>query len=141
MKCAYCSRDVSKEEAIKDGRYYHKECYRKRQGKREIEEYWLENINSGTVLQLLRKVIKDIVELYDVDYIIWALKRCREEGVNLQYPQGMKRMLDNSEYKKEWNKGKVNIEYNKLKSDVINNISSDVMFEYKPSKRKVSDII
>ena len=49
MKCGYCGEEVSKEEAIKDGRYYHKKCHRIKQGKREIEDYWLSQINSGTV--------------------------------------------------------------------------------------------
>ena len=107
MKCGYCGEDVPKEEAIKDGRYYHKKCYRIKQGKREIEDYWLSQINSGTVLQLLRKCIKDWVELYEVDYVLYVLKKVSEEGIKLQYPQGLKRLLDESRYKESWQKIKI----------------------------------
>ena len=107
MKCGYCGEDVPKEEAIKDGRYYHKKCHRIKQGKREIEDYWLSQINSGTVLQLLRKCIKDWVELYEVDYVLYVLKKVSEEGIKLQYPQGLKRLLDESRYKEGWQKIKI----------------------------------
>ena len=104
MKCAYCNNDVPKEDAIKDGRYYHKDCHRKKIGKKEIEDYWLTNINKGTVLQILRKFIKDFVEVYDVDYILWVLKKSKEDKINLQYPQGLKKLLDKGEYKDAWKK-------------------------------------
>ena len=77
MKCGYCNEEVAKEEAIKDGRYYHKSCYHKKVGKKEIEDYWLANINAGTTLQLLRKFIKDFVEIYEIDYILLCLKELR----------------------------------------------------------------
>ena len=141
MKCGYCNSDVPKEEAVKDGRYYHKECYRKKIGKKEIEEYWLAEINKGTVLQLLRKFIKDFVEIYDVDYVLWALKKTKADGVRLQYPQGLKKILDNSTYKDGWKKEKILEEYAKVK-DVEMESGQDVIFEYNPVKNKrITDII
>ena len=104
MKCGYCNEEVAKEEAIKDGRYYHKSCYRKKIGKKEIEDYWLANINAGTTLQLLRKFIKDFVEIYEIDYILFVLKRVKVDKINLQYIQGLKRLLDEKKYKDEWAK-------------------------------------
>ena len=99
MKCGYCNEEVSKEEAIKDGRYYHKSCYRKKVGKKEIEDYWLANINAGTTLQLLRKFIKDFAEIYEIYYILFVLKRFKADKINLQYIQGLKRLLDEKKYK------------------------------------------
>ena len=140
MKCGYCGEDVPKEEAIKDGRYYHKKCYRIKQGKREIEDYWLSQINSGTVLQLLRKCIKDWVELYEVDYVLYVLKKVGEEGIKLQYPQGLKRLLDESRYKEGWQKIKILQDYNKEKDKKMG-ISDDVKFKYNPKNKKITDII
>ena len=99
MKCGYCNGEVAKEDAIKDGRYYHKSCYRKKIGKKEIEDYWLANINAGTTLQLLRKFIKDFAEIYEIDYILFVLKRVKADKINLQYIQGLKRLLDEKKYK------------------------------------------
>lgn len=140
MKCGYCGEDVPKEEAIKDGRYYHKKCHRIKQGKREIEDYWLSQINSGTVLQLLRKCIKDWVELYDVDYVLYVLKRVGEDSIKLQYPQGLKRLLDESKYKEGWQKLKILQDYNKEKDKEMG-ISADVEFKYNPKNKKITDII
>ena len=140
MKCGYCGEDVPKEEAIKDGRYYHKKCHRIKQGKREIEDYWLSQINSGTVLQLLRKCIKDWVELYDVDYVLYVLKKVGEDGIKLQYPQGLKRLLDESRYKEGWQKLKILQDYNKEKDKEMG-IGADVEFKYNPKNKKITDII
>ncbi len=140
MKCGYCGEDVPKEEAIKDGRYYHKKCHRIKQGKREIEDYWLSQVNSGTVLQLLRKCIKDWVELYDVDYVLYVLKKVGEDGIKLQYPQGLKRLLDESKYKEGWQKLKILQDYNKEKDKEMG-ISADVEFKYNPKNKKITDII
>ena len=140
MKCGYCGEDVPKEEAIKDGRYYHKKCYRIKEGKREIENYWLSQINSGTVLQLLRKCIKDWVELYDVDYVLYVLKKVGEDGIKLQYPQGLKRLLDESRYKEGWQKLRILQDYNKEKDKEMGT-SADVKFKYNPKSKKITDII
>ena len=140
MKCGYCGEDVPKEEAIKDGRYYHKKCHRIKEGKREIENYWLSQVNSGTVLQLLRKCIKDWVELYDVDYVLYVLKKVGEDGIKLQYPQGLKRLLDESRYKEGWQKLKILQDYNKEKDKEMGT-SADVKFKYNPKNKKITDII
>ena len=76
-------------------------------GKKEIEDYWLANINAGTTLQLLRKFIKDFVEIYEIDYILFVLKRVKADKINLQYIQGLKRLLDEKKYKEEWSRIKV----------------------------------
>ena len=131
MKCGYCSGDVAKDKAIKDGRYYHKDCYKKKKGKQDIEEYWLTNINSGTVIQLLRKVIKDISEIYDTDYILWVLKRCKENKINLQYPQGIKGCCDKKEFKDEWYDLKISLELKNIKSkfeEYINTEQSEIKY-------------
>ena len=75
MKCGYnnCKHggEVSKEEGIKIGtRWFHKECAKEKELKKEIEDYWFKNINPGTVIQILRKAINDLAKLYDTDYIL-----------------------------------------------------------------------
>ena len=140
MICAYCNGEVPKEEAIKDGRYYHKRCHRQKMGKREIEEFWLKEINRGTVLALLRKVIKEVAEIYDVDYVLWVLKESKIRKINLQYPAGLKNMLDQQEFKEGYKKLKARAEYNKIKDDIVKGVEEDVSFKYIPSK-KITDLI
>lgn len=141
MKCGYCSGEVAKEEAIKDKRYFHKECYKIKQGKIEIEKYWLDNINKGTVLQILRKVIKDIVEIYDIEYIMWVLKKSKIDGINLQYPQGLKKLLDGN-YKKQWETELINNKLKDMNKDFLIYIKlENNSFVYKPKTKNFTDII
>lgn len=142
MKCGYCSNEVAKEEAVKDGRYYHKDCYRTKQGKKEIEEYWFEEINAGTLIQVLRKVIKDIVELYDVDYVLWVLKKCKQSNIKLQYPQGLKGCCDKKEFKDEWHRNKLNSATTKMRNEFENHINTEQSkFEYMDKTKNFTRIL
>ena len=41
------------------------------------------------------------------NYLGSVLKKVSEEGIKLQYPQGLKRLLDESRYKESWQKIKI----------------------------------
>ena len=70
IKCRYshCKHEggqVEKEDAIKDGGYYHKDCHKEKSLKQEIEAYYITNLPQ-TAIQLLRKVIN--ILLYENNY-------------------------------------------------------------------------
>lgn len=146
MKCGYnnCKHggEVSKEEGIKIGtRWFHKECAKEKELKKEIEDYWFKNINPGTAIQILRKAINDLAKLYDTDYILWVIKSCKPKGIKISHPMGLKSLCSDNRFLDEWNKIKINKEYKKIKSEINMQTSEDVTFKYMPSKKRITDII
>ncbi|MGL5151856.1 MAG: hypothetical protein ACRC7N_14915 [Clostridium sp.] len=149
MKCRYADcklgKVVSKEEAIKDGSaYYHKECLREKQLKAKIEEYYLENMPS-TTLMLLRKVIKQLLteKGYSAEYILHVCKWIVANKKPIKVPFGLINYCTNEYVFQEWNEKKISEEYNKIK-DNVNKIESydKPSFRYKPTnKKKFTDII
>ncbi len=139
--CCKLGGEVSKDEAIKVGtRYWHKECLHEKEVKQEIEKYWLENINKGTVIQLLRKAIKDLCFLYEADYIYYLLTSVKGKGINLSYPMGLKKIADDNRFKDEWSKIRIKEIYNKNKT-VDFKTSEDVVFVYKKNNKRITDLI
>lgn len=146
MKCGYnnckLGGEVSKEKGVKSGaRWFHKECLKEKELKAEIEIYWLEYINRGTVLQLLRKAINDLVKLYEADYILWSVKSCKTKNIRITHPMGLKSICSDNRFLDEWNKIKINKEYEKIKDEITMQTSKEVSFKYVPSRKKVTDII
>lgn len=146
IKCGYnnCKHggEVSKEEGIKIGtRWFHKECAKEKELKKEIEDYWFKNINPGTVIQILRKAINDLAKLYDADYILWVIKSCKLKGIKISHPMGLKSLCSDNRFLDEWNKIKINKEYEKIKNEINMQTSEDVTFKYMPSKKRITDII
>lgn len=146
MKCGYnnCKHggEVSKEDGIKVGaRWFHKECAKEKELKKEIEDYWFKNINPGTVIQILRKAINDLVKLYSVDYILWVVKSFKLKGIKISHPMGLKSLCSDNRFLDEWNKIKINKEYKKIKNEINMQTSEEVTFKYIPSKKRITDII
>lgn len=139
MKCRYCSSDVPKEEAIKDGGYYHKHCHKEKILKKEIEEFYLNNMKPTTLVQL-RKAIKQMIDKkVDVEYILWTLKEIKSKNKPLNSPFGIISYCLNSKNEEEFKKYKVNEDFKKL--DKTFTVGEVVSFSYKPNKKRITDII
>lgn len=147
MKCGYginCKHDgnVEKDEAIKiGGRYYHKECYKEKELKVEIEEFWNNNFPICNI-SVLRKAIKTLITKgNDVEYILMVMKWIKANKKPINYPMGIGNYCNTAELRKEWQKKKVNEEYNKLKQDEFQGNNKSVEFAYKPNRYKFTNII
>lgn len=131
IKCGYnnCKHggEVSKEEGIKIGtRWFHKECAKEKELKKEIEDYWFKNINPGTVIQILRKAINDLAKLYDADYILWVVKSCKPKGIKISHPMGLKSLCSDNRFLDEWKKIKINQKLNYMGDEFQKNINPRV---------------
>ena len=147
MKCGYpnCKHggEVAKEEGIKVGtRWFHKECQHEKEVKQEIEKYWLENINRGSVIQVLRKAINDLSKNNDVDYVFWVVKNCKTRGIKLSHPMGMKALCSDNRFYDEWNK-KISVQKAKeMESEFQNYVNEkEIDFKYKINTRNFKRII
>lgn len=147
MKCGYGANckyggEVSKEEGVKIGtRWFHKECVKEKELKKEIEDYWFKAINPGTVIQILRKAINDLVKLYEADYILWVVKSCKIKGIRISHPMGLKSLCSDNRFLDEWKKIKINEEYKKIKNEINVQTVEDVAFKYIPSRKRITDLI
>lgn len=149
IKCkySYCkheANEVAKEDAIKEGNcYYHKDCYKEKTLKKEIEEYWNDNMPSAS-LQILRKVIKQLI--YDkkapADFVLFVLKHINKNNKPINNPFGLINYCGNKDIRELYKKMIINQKYTKLKSEDNNEIYIEkVNFTYKPSNKKITDII
>lgn len=147
MKCNYGANckyggEVSKEEGVKIGtRWFHKECVKEKELKKEIENYWFKSINPGTVIQILRKAINDLVKLYEADYILWVVKSCKSKGIRISHPMGLKSLCSDNRFLDEWKKIKINEEYKKIKNEINTQTAEDITFNYTPSRKRITDIV
>lgn len=147
MKCNYGANckyggEVSKEEGVKIGtRWFHKECVKEKELKKEIENYWFKSINPGTVIQILRKAINDLVKLYEADYVLWVVKSCKSKGIRISHPMGLKSLCSDNRFLDEWKKIKINEEYKKIKNEINVQTVEDVAFKYIPSRKRITDLI
>lgn len=149
MKCRYkyCknNNEVEKANAIKEGgAYFCKECYKEKSLKQEIEDFYLANMPQ-TTLQLLRKVIKQLINDngMDAEYVLYVVKYIKTNNKPLKVPFGLNNYCNNGYMLEEFKKSKVNKVYKEMKnikSDIESN-ENKVTFTYKPSTRKITDII
>lgn len=139
MKCRYCSSDVPKEESIKDGGYYHKHCHKEKMLKKEIEEFYIENMKPTTLVQL-RKAIKQILDKnIDAEYILWTLKDIKTKNKILNSPFGIIGYCMNVKNEQEFKKHKVNSEFKKIDKEFT--VGEVTTFKYNPSSKRITDII
>lgn len=149
IKCkySYCkheTNEVTKEDAIKEGNcYYHKDCYKEKILKKEIEEYWNDNMPSAS-LQILRKVIKQLIhdKKAPADFVLFVMKYIKKNNKPINNPFGLINYCGNKDIRELYKKMIINQKYTKLKSEDNNEIYIEkVNFTYKPSKKKITDII
>lgn len=147
MKCkySYCKNNfnVEKENAIKIGNsYYCKECYEEKQTKQQIEEYYITNMPS-TTLQLLRKVIKQLIHEKGLNskYVLFVLKYIHINKKPINNPFGLLNYCNEGRMVDLYNKQITNMKYKEIK-DNINSITEEkVDFKYKPNIKKWTDLM
>lgn len=141
MKCRYkyckLGGEVSKEEAIKDGRaYYHKECYQEKQNKKEIREIILDQIPTETST-LVSSIILDIVNKKNIDsnYVLFALKESIRSGFKIYNAKGLY-TIANSKINKDKYK-KLFIQQNKNNNFDNVAVKKETKFQGKSEKYKL----
>jgi len=147
LKCRYshCKHNfsVEKEDAIKEGgSYFHKDCFKEKTTKQEIEKYYIENFPT-TVIALLRKAINKFlyVDNYEAEYVLFIEKKVHINGLKINNPYGLAYYCAEGRYITEWKAIKTNIEYQSLKNEMIQPNNEDKLkFTYKPNK-KWNDLI
>lgn len=149
MKCkySYCKHggEVDKDKAFREGNnYYHEDCYKEKTLKQEIEEYYLANMKD-TTLQLLRKVIKQLIheKKYDAEFVLYTLKYITKNNKPINSPFGLLNYCTDNRIHTEWKNSIINKQYKEMKENSNTDTSEDnkVIFTYKPSTKKVTDII
>ncbi|MBU3186547.1 hypothetical protein [Clostridium estertheticum] len=149
MKCRYkyCtheSKDVDKEDAVKDGTsYFHKDCFKQKSVKQEIEAYYIENLPT-TAIQLLRKAINILLNEnpYSAEYVLFIIKKIHVNNLVINNPFGIAYYCHEGRNIKEWKKIQTNIKFKEIKNEIVqvNDDENKVKFTYKPNK-KWNDLI
>ena len=148
MKCRYkyCKNgfEVKKEDAIKEGSsYYCKDCYKEKELKKQITDYYLQNLPT-TAVPLLMKVINQLLYTnnYEAEYILYIVKKVHTNGLKINNPFGLTYYCNDGRNITEWKSKKTNIEYQNIKNAIVQNDNvKKVQFMYKPSNKKWTDLI
>lgn len=147
MKCGYgknCKHggEVDKDLATKVGnKYYHEDCIHEKEGKIEIEKYYLENL-PPTTLPVLRKSIKQLLEKgMSVDYILYVEKYIVTNNKPINSPFGLVNYCLDYKLKNQFEKEEINKKYKELETSDENYVAEEVTFTYKPSNKNMFDII
>ena len=104
--------DISSDEYVNFGaRYFHKDCYEKKQKEDEkaeklsndlksIRTLWLDYIDNTVVCSyLFKEVNKILAQGVDSSYIVFTLYYVIEHKLNLHYPAGLKYFVNKQEIK------------------------------------------
>ena len=142
--CTHENNQVEKADAIKDGgSYFHKDCFKQKSVKQEIEAYYIENLPT-TAIQLLRKVINQLINdnHYEAEYVLFILKKIHINNLKINNPFGLGSYCNEGRNITEWKKIKTNIEFKSIKNEIVqNNDENKVKFTYKPINKKWTDLI
>ena len=137
-KCKHESKDIEKTEAVKSGSaYYHTDCLKDKENRKEIVELFTKHINSNVVFSQLQTVIRTIIDDRgnNSDFLLFGLKYYIEHKIPLNYPQGLYYVIQNKEMIAEYKKMKSK-EIIAKENFVINDNIGEVEFSYKPTKVK-----
>lgn len=108
MKCGYnyckLGGDVKKEDSIKDGRYYHKECHEKKTVKKECRELLLENFKFMS--RNINNAIKQLVDDKDINVnkLKFTIEYIIKNKSELNSPYGLGYYLENYQINDEFKK-------------------------------------
>lgn len=145
MKCkySYCKFDgeVDKKDAIKIGNlYYHKECLCEKELKQQIENYYIKNMPSCT-LQILRKVIKQLIheKNVDADFVLYTVKYIKKNNKPINNPFALLNYCNDNRIISEYKDNIVKERYKKINN--FNSGDENISFQYKPNKKNIPDII
>ncbi len=136
MKCMYTQcklgGEVDKDIAVKSGRYYyHKECFKEKEQKKEIEKMYYDKFQNNEPIQAVRRAINKYVnkDNYEPEYILFVLN----ENIKLNSMFGLIYYLRNDNFSNKYNKEKAK----QIKFDVDKvNIEESHTIQYKKKKRK-----
>lgn len=142
MKCAYnyCKHggEVEKEDAIKvKNRYWHKDCWAENQGKHDIYNYYITEVDNNANKKALRGAIKGVVndKNHDAGYVLFALKYANGNGVVMNSPYSLHYIVDNSDAIKAWKKHLDSKEKKKI-SESLDDIETNPVKGFKPKKKE-----
>jgi len=143
--CLHEDKDVAKEDAIKDGSaYFHKDCFKQKSLKQEIEAYYIENLPQTTI-QLLRKAVNTLLYTnnYEAGYVLFIIKKIHVNNLVINNPFGIASYCNEGRNIKEWKKIQTNIEFKSIKNEIVqtNDDENKVKFTYKPNDKKWTDMI
>lgn len=141
MKCRYkhckLGGKVDREDAIKIGNaYYHKECRREIEHKKEIERLYYEKFKLKESFAKVRGAINKYVSEYPTDYILHILN----QDIKLNSVYGISYYLRDSRFQKRYERDKaklVKFDINKVEIEE----PSDIAYSNKPKKQLWGDII
>jgi methyl coenzyme M reductase subunit C-like uncharacterized protein (methanogenesis marker protein 7) len=146
VKCAYnyckLGGEVKKEDAIKDGRYYHKDCYNKKIVKSECRELLLENYKFMN--KNVSTAIKQLVDEKDInpERLKFTIEYVIKNNSELNSPYGIGYWLENYDIKKEFDKYVHLKKFNEVKNkDVKIEVVDESKFEFKKGGKKSWEII
>ena len=142
--CLHSDPNVSKEDAIKDkSSYFHKDCWKQKTIKQEIEAYYIENMPI-CALSLLRKVINQLIytNQYSAEYVLFIVKKIHINNLKINNPFGVGSYCNEGRNITEWKNIKINIEFKGIKDKIIQgNSENKVKFTYNPDGKKWTDLI
>lgn len=138
MKCRYkyCKfgGQVDKEDAVKEKNYYyHKACYKEKQYKKQIEDFYYDKFPPNESIQIVRRAINNYVhkDCYDPQYILFVLHK----QIKLNSIFGLKYYLQNNEFQQEFQKEKAKILIYKQNNNSVK-IENPSSFQYKPPQQQ-----
>jgi len=137
LKCAYkyCKHGgkVMKSEAIKDGSYYHQQCYQIKLDKKAIREKYYERFKSKEPATAVNGAISKFIdkEGFDSGYVLWCLGL---PSVNLNSLYGLSFTLGYKKNEEEYRKYVAS--RTKIDWDKVEIVEKDKV-EIKPFKKEV----
>lgn len=119
VNCKHSSKDIDieSESYVKDGSlYFHEDCYKLKksnewkdqQTRKDLTEFrnlWWKSISKTVNFSQLMRILNDyIARGVSSDYLLFALKYCINNHLNLNYPNGFKYYVDRQDIKQAYDK-------------------------------------
>lgn len=137
MKCRYkqckLGGEVEKSEAVRVGSfYYHKECNKERELKKQIEDFYYSKFQNKELIQQVRMSINRYIhdEGHKAEYISFVLN----EDIRLNSIFGLTYYLNNEKFISKYNTEKaklINFDIDRVETEDVNNI------KYKTKKQNM----
>lgn len=149
MKCRYknCKLDneVSKEDAVKEGNYYyHKECLREKNIKKEIVDFWNSNMPQATTMALNTAIKQLIDNRRSAEYVLFVLQYIHKNKKPINSPYGVINYCNNTYLEKEYNDMVIKNRYKEMMLEDSEDYSTNeniTIFTYKKQIRNIKNII
>jgi len=146
MKCGYkyckLGGEVKKEDAIKDGRYYHKECHNKKTIKSECRDILKENYKF--MARNINNIIKQLVDDKNIDAekVRFTIQNIVDNNRELNSPYGISYYLENYEINNEFKKYIKAKKFKEVKDmDVDVPVADEYKFKHKKGGKKSWEIL